>query len=196
MMKEIVLKSVKPEEYGDEVVTCRVIENEDINAYIATIPEERRVIATKVAPVEAKPGTVGEVIHTVLLTEREGKTYIIHEEDGTVGEREIDGQKYADMVVTNINSTSNERYVVKANKFINMYVANEDGTFTPQPDERELVQVDEDIIIKTAWGSEAVCLKGSYIVIYNAEENDFNTIEQGAKNSTYKDVSSKTKKLS
>ena len=55
MMKEIVLKSVKPEEYGDEVVTCRVIENEDINAYIATIPEERRVIATKVAPVEAKP---------------------------------------------------------------------------------------------------------------------------------------------
>lgn len=196
MMKEIVLKSCRPEEYGDEVVTCRVIENADINAYLATIPEEKRVRATKVAPVEAKPGKVGEVIHTVLLTERDGKTYIIHEEDGTVGEREIDGQMYPDMVVTNVHSTSNEQYVVKANKFVNMYVPNEDGTFTPQPDERELVQVDEDIIIMTAWGSEAVCLKGSYIVIYNAEENDFNTIEQGAMKSTYKVSTSKTKKLS
>ena len=196
MMKEIVLKSVKPEEYGDEVVTCRVIENADVNAYLATIPGEKKVRSTKFAPVEAKPGQVGEVIHTVLLTERDGKTYIIHEEDGTVGQREIDGQMYADMVVTNVNSTSNEQYVVKADKFIKMYTPNEDGTFTPQPDERELVQVDEDVIIMTAWGTEAVCLKGSYIVIYNAEENDFNTIEQGAKKSTYKDVTPKAKKLS
>ena len=50
--------------------------------------------------------------------ERDGKTYIIHEEDGTVGEREIDGQMYPDMVVTNVHSTSNEQYVVKANKFV------------------------------------------------------------------------------
>ena len=195
-MKEIVLKSVNKEEYGVEVVTCRVIENADINAYIATIPEERRVRATKIAPVEAKPGKVGEVIHTVLLTERNGKVYIIHEEDGTVGQREVEGQQCTDMVITNIHSTSNEKYVVKADKFIKMYAPNEDGTFTPQPDERELVQVNEDIIIKTAWESEAVCLKGSYIVIYNQEANDFNTIEQGAMKSTYKVSTPKQKKLS
>jgi hypothetical protein len=196
MYKEIVLKSVKPEEYGDEVVTCRVIENADVNAYLATIPEERRHQATKVAPVEARRGEEGEVIHTVLLTERNGRTYIIHEEDGTVKRREVEGEEMTDVVVTNVHSTSNEQYVVRADKFIKMYVPNEDGTFTPQPDERELVQVDEDIIIKTAWGSDAVCLKGSYIVIYNAEENDFNTIEQGAMKSTYKVSTPKQKKLS
>lgn len=196
MEKKVVLKSIRPEEYGDEVVTCRVIENADINAYLATIPEERRVLATKVAPVEARRGVVGETVHTVLLTERDGRTYVLSEEDATVGEREVEGVKVPDIVVTNVNSTSNEQYVVKANKFGNMYVANEDGTWTPQPDERELVQVDEDIIIKTAWGSEAVCLKGSYIVIYNAEENDFNTLEQGAMKSTYKVSTPKQKKLS
>ena len=196
MMKEVVLKSVKPEEYGDEVVTCRVIENADINAYLATIPAERRVRATKVAPVEAQPGTVGEVVHTVLLTEREGRTYILSEEDNVVREREVEGQMCRDMIVTNIHSTSNERYVVKADKFSKMYIPNEDGTFTPVPEERELVQVGEDIIIKTAWGSEAVCLKGSYVVIYNAEESDFNTLEEGAKRSSYADVIPPQKKLS
>lgn len=74
-----------------------------------------------------------------------------------------------------------------------MYTQNEDGTWTPNPDERLLTQVDEDVIIKTAWGSEAVCLKGSYIVTYNAEENDFNTLEQGAFESTYKKTATKTK---
>ena len=196
MFEKIVLKSVKPEEYGDEVVTCRVIENADINAYLATIPEEKKYRATKVAPVVARPGKVGEVIHTVLLTERDGNVYIIHEEDGVVGEREIDGKMYPDMVITNIHSSSKEQYVVKADKFLRMYTPNEDGTFTPVPDEREFTTVDEDIIIMTAWGSPAVCLSGSSIVTYNAEENDFNTVEKGAEKSTYQRVTPKQKKLS
>lgn len=37
----------------------------------------------------------------------------------------------------------------------------------------------------TAWGEQALCLKGSYIVTYNAIENDFNTLEKGALESTY-----------
>ena len=163
MMKEIVLKSCRPEEYGDEVVTCRVIENADINAYLATIPEEKRVRATKVAPVEARRGNVGETIHTVLLTERDGKTYILSEEDATVGEREVEGHMVPDIVVTNVNSTSNEEYVVKSNKFGNMYVANEDGTWTPPPDERELVQVDEDILENSRDGIETIVKFGEKI---------------------------------
>ncbi len=196
MFEKVVLKSCKPEEYGDEVIVCRKIANADINAYIATIPEERRCMATKVAPVEARVGTVGEEVHTVLVTERDGKTYILSEEDATVGLSEVDGQMIPSIVVTNVNSTSNEQYVVKASKFGKMYVPNEDGTFTPQPDERELIQVDEDIIIETAWGAPAVCLRGSYIVVYNADENDFNTLEAGAMASTYKVTSQKTNKLS
>lgn len=196
MEKKVVLKSIKPEEYGDEIVTCRVIENADVNAYLATIPEEKKFSATKVAPVVARPGVVGEVVHTVLLTERNGKVYILSEEDGVVGEREIDGKMYPDMVITNVHSTSNEQYVVRADKFLRMYIPNEDGTFTPVPDERDFATVDEDIIIKTAWGSDAVCLSGSSVVTYSAEDNDFNTVEQGAEKSTYKRVKPKQKKLS
>lgn len=188
MMKEIVLKSCNPEEYPDEVVSCRVIQNGDINAYLETIPEERKVVATKTAPVEARAGEVGEVVDTVLYTERDGRLYILSEESNTVGEREVDGQMLPDVVVTNSNSTSNERYVVKANKFGKLYDPSQDGTWVPVPDARRLCQVDEDVVIITAWGSEAVCLKGSYIVVYDASQNDFNTLEQGAKTSTYSDV--------
>ena len=185
MKKEIVLKSCNPSEYGDEVVSCRVIENADVNAYLATIPEERKFYGMKVAAVVARPGIVGEEIHTTLLTERNGQVYILSEEDNTVREREVDGTMLPDFVLTNIHSTSNEEYVVKAANLIKMYSNNEDGTWTPTPEERLMAQVDEDVIIKTAWGSEAVCLKGSYIVIYNAEENDFNTLEKSAFESTY-----------
>ena len=185
MIKEIVLKSCNPSEYGDEIVSCRVIENADVNAYLETIPEAKKFYATKVAPVTARPGQIGEEIHTTLLTERNGQVYILSEEDNTVREREVDGTMLPDFVLTNIHSTSNEEYVVKAANLIKMYSNNEDGTWTQTPEERVMAQVDEDVIIKTAWGSEAVCLKGSYIVIYNAEENDFNTLEKSAFESTY-----------
>ena len=195
MKKEIVLKSCNPSEYGDEVVSCRVIENADVNAYLATIPEERKFYGMKVASVVARPGIVGEEIHTTLLTERNGQVYILSEEDNTVREREVEGFMVPDFVVTNHESTSNEEYIVKAMNLINMYSQNTDGTWSPCPEERLLAQVDEDIIIKTAWGSEAVCLKGSYIVVYNAEENDFNTLEKGAFESTYvKTKNAKAKK--
>ena len=194
MKKEIVLKSCNPSEYGDEVVECRVIENADINAYLATIPEERKFYATKIAPVEARIGEVGEKVQTTLLTERSGKVYILSEEDNTVGEREVLGEMVPDFIITNINSTSNEEYVVKSSRMFDMYTQNKDGTWTPTPDERLLTQVDEDIIIKTSWGSDAVCLKGSYIVTYNAEENDFNTLEQGAFESTYKKTETRVKR--
>lgn len=192
-IKEVVLKSANPLEYGDEVVHCRVIQNVDINAYLDTIPGDREIIATKIAPISARTGVVGEEVHTVLYTYRNGKKYVLSEENSIVKERDMgDETKKPDIVVTNIQSTSNEQYVVKANKFAQMYAPNSDGTFTPNPDERLLSQVDEDIIIITAWGSEAVCLAGSYIVTYNADENDFNTIEQGAYESTYAASNAKT----
>ncbi len=60
---------------------------------------------------------------------------------------------------------------------------------------RLLTQVDENLIIMTSCCAPAVCLAGSYIVIYNAEENDYNTIEQGAFDSTYIKENQHTKKL-
>ena len=65
-------------------------------------------------------------------------------------------------------------------------------SFTPIYDSRLLTQVDEDIIIITAWGP-AICLKGSYIVTYNANENDYNTLEHSNKHTKLKKHSKKQK---
>ena len=97
------------------------------------------------------------------------------------------GVKY-DVVITNDRSTSNEEYVVKMAKFADTYTADENSSekrYIPTYDSRLLTQVDENVMITTAWGSLALCLAGSYIVTYDASSNDYNTIEKGAFESTY-----------
>ena len=199
MKKNIVLKSTHPEEYPDLVVECRVIENHEIGEYLKTIPEDRKFVAYKSGSVEARQGVVGEEIITTLKTVIDGKEYILTEEKNTVKDR--DGE--VDIVITNVSSTSNERYVVSRTKFLKTYElpseATEENKFglgwIPTYDPRVLTQIDENVIIMTLWGSPAVCLKGSYIVTYNAEISDYNTLEKGAFESTYTKETEKTKKL-
>lgn len=179
--KKVVLKSCNPKEYPDLEITCRVIENGEIGEYVSQIPEDKKCIGTKVGKVSARVGKEGETVKSVLRTTVDGKDYILSEEEGTVKVR--DG--HPDIVVTNLESNSQESYVVKATKFEGTYTPNGDGTFTPVPDPRVLTEVPEHVIIKTLWGSEAICLKGGYIVTYNADENDYNVLERGARESTY-----------
>lgn len=181
MKEKVILKSAHPEEYGDLVIECRVIPNVEIGEYLATIPEDRKFYAHKSGIVKARSGKAGEVIKTTLKTVIDGREYILGEEENTVKERESG----TDIVVTNISSTSNEEYVVKRDKFTKTYSPREDGTFEPAYDSRLFTQVTEDVIIMTSWGAPAICLAGSYIVTYSAEENDYNTVEQGAFESTY-----------
>ena len=210
MKKEkIILKSANPNLYPDLEVECKVIENSEINDYLARIPNERKVVGYKTGEVLARTGIKGEEIHTTLKTVVDGKEYILSEEDAIVKERPYTETENAlDVVIKNVSSTSNEEYVVKRSKFDSTYeLAYSDSTFEidsdgevyvrciPTYDPRVLTQVDENIIITTAWGSHAVCLAGSYIVTYNAEENDFNVLEQGAFNSTYTIDKDKTKNL-
>lgn len=201
MKKKIILTSANPEEYGDLVVECRVIESEEVGEYLKTIPAERKFVAYKNAPVVVRDGVEGEVIKTVLKTIVDGKEYILNEEETTVRiQPKKDGSVEVDKVITNINSTSNEEYVVKAQKVEDTYDLvgkSEEGNlvYTPSYEPREIAIVDENVIVMTAWGSEAVCLKGGGIVTYNASENDYNAIEAGALSSTYKKVSGETKKL-
>lgn len=199
MKKNIVLKSTHPEEYPDLVVECRVIENEEIGEYLKNIPEDRKFVAYKNGTVEARQGIVGEEIITTLKTVIDGKEYILTEEKNTVKER--NGE--VDIVVTNTSSTSNERYVVRREKFLKTYELPSESTeenklglgWVPAYDPRVLTQIDENVIIMTLWETPAICLKGSYIVTYNAEENDYNTLEKGAFESTYTKETEKTKKL-
>ena len=204
MKEKIILKSTNKEEYGDLEIECRVIENGKIKEYLESIPEERKAVAYKDGAVIARKGVEGEEIKTTLITNIDGKTYILHEEEGTVKKNKLkvktpEGEeiKSNDIVVTNISSTSNEQYIVKAQKFIDTYVLidlTEQGLkYVPKYDPRVVTKIDENIIIITAWGSKAVCLKGSYIVTYNEEENDYNTIEEGAFKSTYRIVEPKNK---
>lgn len=203
MKEKIILKSTNPELYPDLEIECRVIQNNEIGAYLDTIPEERKFYASKHAKVRVRLGQKGELIKTVLKTTIDGKEYILAEEEATVKERDCelltgDVAKKTDVVITNISSTSNEEYVVRFDKFLNTYdIAETPNEYYPVPEWRLLSQVDENVIIVTAWGSKAVCLKGGYIVTYNAEENDYNTLEKGAFESTYKreEVKRKTKKI-
>jgi len=203
MKEKIILKSTNPELYPDLEVECRVLQNNEIGAYLDTIPEERKFYASKHAKVRVRLGQKGELIKTVLKTIIDGKEYILAEEEATVKERDCEMLaggvvKKNDVVVTNISSTSNEEYVVKFDKFLKTYdIAETPNEYYPVPEWRLLSQVDENVIIVTAWGSKAVCLKGGYIVTYNAEENDYNTLEKGAFESTYKreEVKRKTKKI-
>ena len=66
MKEKIILKSANPEEYGDLVVECRVIENDKIGEYLETIPAERKFVGYKYAPVVVRDGIEGEVVETVL----------------------------------------------------------------------------------------------------------------------------------
>ncbi len=185
MKEKVILKSTHPEEYGDLVIECRVIPNEEIGAYLATISDDKKQVAYKKGKVSARYGTPGEVVHTVLKTIVDGREYILSEETAPVAARpDEDGTLIPDVVVKNISSTSNEEYVVKASKFVKMYY--QDGEeYVPECEPRLLTEVPEDVIIITSWGAKAICLKGSFIVTYNAEANDYNTLEQGAYKSTY-----------
>ena len=198
MKEKIVLKSAHPEEYPDLVIECRVIPNDKIGEYLESIPESKKFYAYKSESVKARKGIVGEDIHTVLKTTIDGREYILGEETTRVQERPFGDTTAPDMVVINDRSTSNEEYVVKAQKFVDSYDASkEDGEirYTPVYDSRLLTQVDENVIIMTAWGSPAVCLAGGYIVTYDALENDYNTLEKGAFKSTYTRDEEKNKNL-
>lgn len=201
MKEKIILKSTNPELYPDLEIECRVLQNNEIGAYLDTIPEERKFYASKHAKVRVRLGEKGELIKTVLKTTIDGREYILYEEETTVKERDYEQltgvmTKKNDVVVTNIESTSNEEYVVRFDKFLNTYDIGENpNEYYPVQDWRLLSQVDENVIIVTAWGSKALCLKGGYIVTYNAEENDYNTLEKGAFESTYTVQTGKVKKL-
>lgn len=200
MKEKIILKSAHPELYGDLEIECRVIENDEIGEYLESIPEEKKFYAYKNGEVQARRGIPGEVVKTTLITIIDGREYILGEEENTVQLRtyERDGKQITepDVVITNTSSTSNEQYVVKHQKFMSTYDPKEGSIFTPVYDSRVLTQVDENVIIVTAWGSKAICLKGGYIVTYNAEENDYNTLEKGAYDSTYtRETDKKVKKI-
>lgn len=192
MKEKIILKSTNPDEYEDLVVECRVIENEEIGDYLSTIPEDKKFVAYKSAPVIIRDGIEGETILSQLVTEVDGRLYILSEETGTVKVNDMkNGTKSVDKVVKNINSTSNEEYVVKAQKVEDTYdligrTSTGELEYVPSYDPRHVAEVSENVIIKTAWGSKAICLKGGYIVTYDASSNDYNVIEKGAFNSTYK----------
>jgi len=201
MKEKVVLKSTNPGLYPNLEIECRVLQNDEIGAYLDTIPEERKFYATKHAKVKARLGEKGEVIKTILKTKIDGKEYILHEEETTVKERDYEQltgvmTKKTDVVVTNIESTSNEEYVVRFDKFLNTYdIGANPDEYYPTEDWRLLSQVDENLIIMTAWGDPAICLKGSYIVTYNAEENDYNALEEEACRKTYKKEDTKKKTL-
>lgn len=211
MKEKVILKSVYPEQYGDLELECTIIENDKIGEYLDSIPEERKFVAYKTGVVLARKGKVGEKVKTVLKTTIDGKEYILNEEENTVKERTYTKKKIVngnteeysvtlpDYVMTNISSKSKEKYITKAEQVERTYdleqITKDGELLVPKYDPRVLTQIDENIIIITSWGSKALCLKGSYVVTYNADENDYNVLEKDAMESTYTMETPKIKTL-
>ena len=187
--KKVVLKSSHPSDYPDLVIECRVIPNDKIGEYLSTIPDDKKFYAHKSESVSARRGVPGEKIKTTLKTYVDGKEYILSEEENTVQERPYKDTTMPDVVVTNDRSTSNEKYIVKFQKFVDTYDIIVDENFheryVPKKDSRLVTKINENVIIMTSWGEPAVCLAGGFIVTYDEASNDYNTIEQGAFDSTY-----------
>ena len=190
MKEKIILKSAHPEEYPDLEIECRFIPNKEIGKYLSNIPESEKFYAYKSGKVSARRGVEGEKIKTALKTVIDGKEYILAEEENTVKNRE----GVLDVVVTNISSTSNEQYVVRGEKFKKTYTPIEgEAFFLPVPESRQLTRVSENVIIMTLWEEPVLCLKGSYIVTYSAEESDYNALEKEAYELTYTKEEQKVK---
>ena len=64
MKEKIILKSANPEQYGDLIIECIVIENDKIGDYLETIPESKKIVGYKTGMVIAQKGQVGEKIVT------------------------------------------------------------------------------------------------------------------------------------
>lgn len=181
-------------------IECLFIPNGEINYYIANIPEEDKSIGYKSAPVLARVGEVGELVVSRIERTFDGKAYYFNEESAVVKSRPYGNGEMPDMVVRNTASSS-EEYVVKRSKFDTIYEdAGEDLIFEgrnvwvsyiPVPEERELTRVPENVMIETAWGSTALVLAGGFIVTYNAEESDFNVLDEEAYKATYTRVKEK-----
>lgn len=185
--RDIILKSCNIDEYSDLIVKCKVIENEEIGNYLSLVKDDNKFIARKVAPVMIRKGFVGEKVNTVLTIERDGRRYNLFEQSNVVKQRDcgVNGV-LSDIVICNFSSDSGEEYVVRPDNFLKAYSLNDDGTYSPISGFRELVLIDEDIMIKTSWGTWAVCLAGSYIVVYDSMRNDYNVLERSAMEKTYK----------
>lgn len=190
MKKQVILTSTNKEEYPDLVVECKVITNEEIGEYVKNIPEDRKFTAFKSASVKAREGILGEEIITQIKTIVDGKEYILSELKTKVKEKEIETPKgiikKCGYVVCNVDSTSNEEYVVNPKTFATSYAFVEStNSFVPVYDLRKFAQVDENIMFETNWGDYVVCLAGSYIVTYDEKTNDYNAVEKDAFKKTY-----------
>lgn len=183
MQEIVILKSINPEKYPDLKIKCKVIENNEISHYIKKVPDFQKIYAKKKSPVEVRRGVQGEIIKTILKVNIKGRQYILMEEEKIVQD--------GDMVITNVYSSSKEKYVNSKDQFIKNYDGlnrNPDGTCNAIPEILQLVEVDENLIIITNEGNRAICLKGSYIVVNNETLNDYNTLEREAKRLTYEEV--------
>ena len=110
-------------------------------------------IGKKVAPVKIRKGKKGEIVKTRLLT------------------------SYND-----ISSLSQEEYIIDPN-FLKEMIKLDNNMYSYKDTPRKLIKADKNISFMTSFGEKAVCLKDSYIVIY--DDDVFNTLEKTAADYTY-----------
>lgn len=180
-MDYVLLKSLDEDTYKDIVVSCEFLDKDALKAYIRNSKDT--YIGKKVAPVKVRKGKKGEEIKTRLLTDYNDRNYILHEEVNYVRLKKTEsGELVCDYIAKNINSLSKEEYIIDPN-YLSKMIKLDDNTYAYEDIPRKLVRVDKNISFMTSFGEKAVCLKDSYIVIY--DDDNYNTLEKTAAEYTY-----------
>ena len=180
-MDYVLLKSLDEDTYKDIVVSCEFLDKDALKAYIRNSKDI--YIGKKVAPVKVRKGKKGEEIKTRLLTDYNDRNYILHEEVNYVRLKKTEsGELVCDYIAKNINSLSKEEYIIDPN-YLSKMIKLDDNTYAYEDTPRKLVRVDKNISFMTSFGEKAVCLKDSYIVIY--DDDNYNTLEKTAAEYTY-----------
>ena len=180
-MDYVLLKSLDEDTYKDIIVSCEFLDKDALREYIKKSKDV--YIGKKVAPVKIRKGKKGEIVKTRLLTNYNDRNYILHEEENYVKLKKLEsGELCCDYIAKNISSLSQEEYIIDPN-FLKDMIKLDNNMYSYKDTPRKLIKADKNISFMTSFGEKAICLKDSYIVIY--DDDVFNTLEKTAADYTY-----------
>ena len=177
MKENIILYSLKPDEYDDILCYFEVIGN--TRDELDKIADSKVIYAKKTAIVQAREAIIGEIIDTRPRVNVNGKLYTFSETKQVVTEDKV---KNGAIIVKNPDG---EELITSLEKFEKKYKACEGG-FQAIGEAMPFRIAKEDCAIQTSWGEVQYVLKGSALNVANMD--DIYSVTNVAFESTYQRV--------
>lgn len=178
LYESVTLKSLKPEEYDDATIKCKVLPIEELNEYYDNLTVHHETHHSGIY--KARTGKVGEKIRNQIFTSKNNKYYIL-QDDSEIIKPALAGGK--NIVLKNANSPSEEETLISRDEFMTKFIPDRlPGTYRVLNEEEELAMLEENIIIRTR-NKDIVCPAGSYLAKTKSGEITF--VEKSVAESTY-----------